>query len=180
MDTDEHRSVMRRLIVLTSVFIRVHLWTITALRPPCVSASLRLTILLAVFATGCSVPNLEPASCTGSRGDIREFYSFHFGNDMSFSPENLKLREKFLTPEFSARLASAAQVGTDPFTTGTEDLPKTFRVGECTEISPSRTSLQILLFWRDETRTEQREIKIETVKQADKWLVDKVEQKHGQ
>jgi hypothetical protein len=104
---------------------------------------------------------------------VREFYSFHFGNDMKFSPENLKVRERFLTPELANRSASAKE-GTDPFTTGTEDIPRAFRVAECTQISPDRTEFRVLLFWRDNTRTEQREIKVEEVKQNEKWLVDKM------
>lgn len=135
----------------------------------CVSVPLWLILLL----TACSVPNLEPSACTESRTAVREFYSFHFGNDMKFSPETLKLRERFLTPELSKQIASA-QEGVDPFTTGTNDIPKAFRVGECKVISPERAEFQVLIFWRDDTRSEQREIRIEAVKQNEKWLVDKV------
>jgi hypothetical protein len=135
----------------------------------CVSVPLWLVLLL----TGCGVPNLEPPACTESRTTVREFYSFHFGNDMKFSPENLKLREKFLTPELLKRL-ELSQENTDPFTTGTSDFPKAFRVGECKQISPTETKFQVLLFWRDDTRSEQREIKVEAIKQNEKWLVNKV------
>ena len=123
--------------------------------------------------SSCSVPNLEPPACTESRTAVREFYSFHFGNDMKFSLENLKLRERFLTPDLSKRMEFAKE-GVDPFTTGTTDFPKAFRVGECKEISPDRTDFQVLLFWRDDTRTEQREINVEAEKQNEKWLVDKI------
>ena len=123
--------------------------------------------------SSCSIPNLEPPACTESRTAVREFYSFHFGNDMKFSKENLKLREKFLTAELSKQIA-LSQENTDPFTTGTNDIPKAFRVGECKVISPERTEFQVLLFWRDDTRSEQREIKVEAVKTEEKWLVDKV------
>jgi len=92
---------------------------------------------------------------------------------MKFSPENLKLRERFLTLELSNQVASSS-VGVDPFTTETDDIPKAFRVAECTEISPDQTEFRVLLFWRDDARTEQREIKVEVVKQNEKWLVDKV------
>ena len=130
-------------------------------------------LLSATCLLACSVPNLEPPACTEARTAIREFYSFHFGNDMKFSPENLKLRERFLTAELSERLA-AAQEGVDPFTTGTSDFPKAFRVGECNEISPAQTEFQVLLFWRDDTRNEQREIKVAATQQNEKWLIDKV------
>jgi hypothetical protein len=130
-------------------------------------------LLSANCLLACSVPNLEQGACAEARTPVREFYSFHFGNDMKFSPENLKLREQYLTRELANRSASASE-GTDPFTTGTEDIPKAFRVAECTEIAPNRTEFRVLLFWRDDSRTEQREIKIEAVKQNGKWLVDKM------
>ena len=92
---------------------------------------------------------------------------------MRFSPESLKEREKFLTPGFTQKLASWQGSG-DPFTTGNDDLPKAFRVGSCKAIAPDKTEFQVLLFWRDDTRSEQREIKVAAVKQNDRWLVDDV------
>ncbi len=138
-------------------------------------ASLRVSVplWLILLLTGCSIPNLEPPACIESRTAVREFYSFHFGNDMKFSTENLKLREKFLTLELSKQMQSA-QENTDPFTTGTSDFPKAFRVGECKEFSPGQTEFQVLLFWRDDTRSEQREVKVEAVKQNEKWMIDKI------
>lgn len=138
----------------------------------CVSVPLWLVLLL----TGCSVPNLEPPACNESRTAVREFYSFHFGNDMNFSQETLKQREKFLTPELLKHL-ELLQENADPFTTGTNDFPKAFRVGECKEISSDRTQFQLLLFWRDDTRSEQREIMIEAAKQNEKWMIDKISTK---
>lgn len=130
-------------------------------------------LLSATCLLACSVPNLESPACIESRTAVREFYSYHFGNDMKFSPESLKLRERFLTPELSERIA-AAQKGVDPFTTGTDDIPKTFRVAECKEISPKQTEFRLLLFWRDDTRSEQREINLEAVKRNEKWLVSRL------
>lgn len=121
----------------------------------------------------CSIPNLETAACTESRNAVREFYSYHFGNSMTFTLDDLKIREKFLTPAFFEKLKSAAE-GTDPFTTGTTDLPKAFRVGECKEAAPERTTLQVLLIWRDDNRTEERNIRVEAQRQGDKWLIDNV------
>lgn len=89
--------------------------------------------------------------------------------------ENLKQRERFLTPELSKSMESG-QEDVDPFTTGTQDFPKAFRVGECKEISSEHIEFQLLLFWRDDTRNEQREIKVNALKQNDKWLVDRVRQ----
>lgn len=130
-------------------------------------------ILHFALCIGCSIPNLEPQSCIDSRTSVREFYSFHFGNDMHFSHENLKLRQRFLTQDFVQYLTGWSNPG-DPFTTGDEDVPKAFRVGECREIANDRAEFQVLLFWRDDTRSEQREIKVETVRSPDRWLVNNV------
>jgi hypothetical protein len=61
---------------------------------------LALCIFNSAFSIACSVPNLEAPECTESRGTVKELYSYHFGNDMKFSEENLKRREKYLTPEY--------------------------------------------------------------------------------
>jgi len=129
-------------------------------------------LLFAVSIPGC-IPNLEDPTCSEARNAVREFYSFHFGNDMALSPESLKMRERFLSPKLFREISSA-QEGTDPFTTGTTELPKAFRVGECRAIDPDKAEFQVLLFWRDDVRNEQREIKAIAVKQNDKWLMDSI------
>ena len=140
------------------------------------SRTARLSLLLTASvlgAVGCSVPNLESPACTESKSAIREFYSIHFASEMTFSAEALKLRSRFLTPDFAAKLVSSKE-GTDPFTTGTEDIPRAFRVGECREILPERTESNVLLFWRDDQRTEQRTIRVEATDKNDTWLVNNI------
>ena len=148
----------------SSVSIRVHLWT---------KVLIICSLLSTVGSIACSIPNLEPVSCIDSRNALREFYSFHVGNNMAFTREDLKAREKFLTPEFAARLQTS-QEGTDPFTTGTSDIPRAFRAGECREITPDRTAFEVLIFWKDDTRSEERKINVEMAKRGDSWLVDSV------
>ena len=135
--------------------------------------SLGLAILFLLGIAGCSVPSLESPACTESKNAVRDFYSFHFGNEMKFSAEGLKRREKFLSPEFAAAVAGSKD-GTDPFTTDSDDIPKAFRIGACREISPERTESNVLLFWRSDDRTEQREIKVEAVDRNDTWLVNNI------
>ena len=91
---------------------------------------------------------------------------------MKFTPENLKAREKFLTPELN-KLLQKFLTDSDPFTLST-DVPKAFRVGGCKALAPDKAELQILLFWKDDARSEQRELKIEAVKQNDKWLINDI------
>ncbi len=130
-------------------------------------------LLSATCLPACSVPNLEPPECTASRVAVREFYSFHFGNDMRISLEGLKAREKFITPALLKGVQKAPE-GTDPFTIGSNDLPKAFRAGECRVISPDRTEFDVLLFWKDDTRSEQRAVKVQAAKVDERWLVDRI------
>lgn len=134
-----------------------------------------VTLWLVLLPGGCSIPNLETPACVDSRNALREFYSFHFGNSMTFSQQDLKARERFLTPELTEKLRSS-QEGTDPFTTGTADVPKAFRAGECRELSPDRTAIGVVLFWKDDTRTEERKINVEMAKRGDAWLVAGISQ----
>jgi len=132
-------------------------------------------LLSSVFCLlSCSIPNLEKPECTTARQTVREFYSFHFGGDMKLSKENLQKRERFLTDELKQNLAAQAESPKDYFT-ATDDYPKAFRVGDCSAASENKVVFQVVLFWKDDTRSEQREIKVTTVKQNDKWLIDKVE-----
>lgn len=130
-----------------------------------------LAIVALCIAASCSVPSLETPACTESKVAVREFYSYHFGNEMGFSADGFEARKRFLTPEFASAVSGSPE-GTDPFTTGTNDTPRAFRVGECREISVERTETNVLLFWRSDERTEQREVKVETVDVNDTWLVN--------
>ena len=125
------------------------------------------------LVASCSIPNLEAPECTASRLTVKEFYSNHFGGEMKFSPESLKPLEKFLTPEYFQSLRNLPP-GNDPLTTGNADFPKAFRVGGCKVVDPSKTDVEVLLFWKTETRSEQRAIHVEVVKRGDQWLIDKI------
>ena len=140
-----------------------------------VQSSKFFLLLLAFSITSCglSVPNLEPPECTEARTGVREFYSYHFGNDMKPSIENLERREKFLTADLTRQLKQQTEAAKDYFTQ-TEDYPKAFRVGACEVVSPEKTVFNVLLFWRDDARSEQREIKVEVIKQNDVWLINKI------
>ena len=93
---------------------------------------------------------------------------------MQFSQGGLKQRERFLSPSLIEQLGNAPE-GPDPFTTGNTDLPKAFRAGECRVLKPDRTQFDVLIFWKDDVRTEQRRLKVEAVKTENGWLVDKIE-----
>lgn len=130
--------------------------------------------LLVFGLSSCgSVPNLEKAECSESRNTVREFYSIHFGNEMKPSADYLKLREKFLTGDLKLIVSKNLDGARDYFT-ATENYPKAFRVGECQTLSPDKTVFGVLLFWKSDERSEQREVKVETVKENGGWLINKV------
>ena len=82
--------------------------TIRRLDRPCfygVSAILGFVFAAIVFTTACSVPNLESQQCSEARDVVKKFYSFHFANDMTPSPESLKASEQFLTDVLYHELA---------------------------------------------------------------------------
>lgn len=130
---------------------------------------------LVVGSGGCSIPNLETTECSGARDAAKRFYSFHFANDMAPSKENLSARQQYLTPRLFNSLWAADTIAGDHFTsTFTSDHPKAFRVGTCTAESPEKINMQVILFWKDDSKSEQKEISVEMLKQDDKWLVDGV------
>jgi len=97
---------------------------------------------------------------------------------MRLTLENVRLRERFLTKDYAAKLR--VDVGEMPPTkidyfTYSEDFPKTFRVGECKVVEPGKvTQLEIVLFWKDDMRSEQKEILAIAKYENDDWLLDSV------
>ena len=139
-----------------------------------VLATMRLTtIMLAIATASCSLPNLEDANCSEARNVVKQFYSVHFGNDMRPSAENLKARERFLTNELTGSLSASNETAKDYFT-ATENYPRAFRVGTCASESNDKAILQVVLLWRDDTKSDQKEVKVEAVKDNGKWLINKV------
>ncbi|MEO6052146.1 MAG: hypothetical protein ABIP78_12560 [Pyrinomonadaceae bacterium] len=78
-----------------------------------------------------------------------------------------------MSSELIGSLSGANETARDYFT-ATDNYPKAFRVGECKSDADDRAALQILLLWRDDTKSEQKEVHVETIKVGDKWLINKV------
>ena len=123
----------------------------------------------------CSIPSLEDPECTQARDVVREFYSLHFANGTDVSMEDSKARG-FLTPRLLQGLQGAG-TDVDPFTlvARSETPPKAFRVAGCVVTAPDKSvSFTLLLFWKDDVKSEQREIGVVAEKQNEKWLIDGV------
>lgn len=142
---------------------------------------MKLRVALIIFAVSCvsaagkcSVPSLEPVECSQSQIALREFFSFHFGNDMRFSQSNLEKRQPYLTERFRESVEKSTE-DSDPFTLRDNDFPKSFRIGQCNVESADSTKFDVLIFWKDDTRSEQRKL-IATMKLAgDRWLLDGID-----
>lgn len=130
-------------------------------------------IAIALSSISCSIPNLESADCSSARDSAKQFYSFHFANDMQAKFDNFKARERFLTPRFFTALSGAPESVLDPFTLTTES-PRTFKIAECRQESTDNIDLNIQLYWRDDTRTEQKAVQANMVRQNGAWLLDGV------
>ncbi len=138
---------------------------------------LLFTFYFLLFTFACSIPNLETPECSEARNTVKEFYSFYFGSDMKFMKDNLKQRERYLSNELKQKLENQPDGATDYFT-ATDDYPKAFRLGDCKTVELNKkVNIQILLFWKTDTRSEQREIYVEVIKENAKWLINKVESK---
>lgn len=103
---------------------------------------------------------------------MREFYSLHFGSDMQPSEEYLEKRKKYLTAEWNFFVSKNLSRKQDYFTL-TEDYPKAFRIGECAAAAPDKVVFQVVFFWKDDVRSEQRETQVEVVKENGNWLINR-------
>lgn len=128
-------------------------------------------VCLSTALSGCSLPNLENPECSHARDSVKQFYSWYLGTDADERGKHPEIFNKFISPEFPRDRSSALK--TDPVLL-TDNFPKTFRVGVCKMVDSEHVELQVLLLWRDDIKSEQKEIKVEAVKTGDKWLIKKV------
>jgi hypothetical protein len=122
--------------------------------------------------TACSIPNLESPECSDAREAVRQFYSFHYANDISPSAENIKLREKYLTQQLYTQLTSAPRE--KDYFTNSETPPIAFRVAACRLVDPAKADLGVHLFWKDNNVSIQKEVNVEAVRAGDTWLINAV------
>jgi len=130
-------------------------------------------LLTAYCLLGCSLPSLEPPECYEARDAVKQFYSFHFGNDMRPAADNLKLRERFLTPELFEKLSARTDTTYDYFTFS-DDYPRTFKIAECRANDPADAYFNVQLYWRDDKATVQKSVHVNVVKTEGTWRISSV------
>ena len=130
-------------------------------------------MVIGLSASACEIPNLESKQCSDAREAVRKFYSFHYANDIAPTTENLEQRKRYLTPELFQSLSEKPPE--KDYFTNSDTAPKAFRVAACKEIDANTTSLGVHLFWKPNDATNvQKEVEVETIKQSDDWLINKV------
>lgn len=125
--------------------------------------------MLAIAGLSCSVPNLESASCIQAQASLKKLLSLHFDKGFEGGPRYKKQREEYITDRLKGEIDSKS--GFD-YLTQTNDPPKAFRIGTCTENGNDEVSLSVLLFWKDDKRDEQREVNIMMKRIAGLWRAD--------
>jgi hypothetical protein len=128
-----------------------------------------LMFLSVLSCVSCSVPTLESESCLQAQGSLKKLLSLHFDKGFEGGKEYKEHRSQYITDRLKDEID--ARPGFD-YLTQTIDPPKAFRIGTCTERGKDVVSLSVLLFWRDEKRSEQREVNIVLKRVGDKWLTD--------
>lgn len=129
-------------------------------------------VLVSVLAGACRVDTFDTSPCGEASDAARRFYSFHLGNDMTPSAENLEKRRKYLTDELFKQL-SGSESKQDYFT-ASENFPRTFKIGHCTQNSAEDTTVQVQIYWKDDYTTVQKDVLVDVTKRAGEWLVNKV------
>ena len=134
-------------------------------------------VLCALCIASCKLPTLESEQCRDASLAVKEFYSFHFGNDMAPTAENLNARHRFLTDQLFSTVSAASDGKTDYFTKSAE-YPKTFKIGKCEAPDAEHTNVQVQEYWLQEhgstKDTIQRSLEVSTVKTGGNWLIGSV------
>jgi hypothetical protein len=128
------------------------------------------SVVILALHSGCSVPNLESPECGQSRDSVRQFYSWYLGTNADERAKRPEVYRRFISPSFAV---DSVKEGTDPYLLAT-DFPKTFKVGKCEAVGPDKVILQVQLYWRTEAKTTQKDVRVETTKAGENWLINRV------
>lgn len=138
--------------------------------------------------TSCVVNRLPETDCTQAQNVVKSFYSRHFDDDFGFTRKSIEGKAIFFTPEFNALLKRELDREDDfkkqspnevPFISGdvftdSQEYPTSFRVGNCKTSGENGANIDVSLLWKLQNGYDQKELKVVTKKQNDKWLIDDV------
>lgn len=126
-------------------------------------------LLTAYGQLACSIPNLESPQCTEARDSVKEFYSWYLGTDAEARGKQREIYDRFVSHSFAAKSGPL-----DAYYLS-ETVPTTFKIGKCEPVDDSHAKVQVQLYWRQERKTDQKEVYAKTVKNEDKWLIESVD-----
>ena len=135
-----------------------------------VTGAIGVTFCLLLSQWACSIPNLESQQCSEARDSVKEFYSWYLGTD----PEQRNKQPEVFKKYLSASLLTNASGETDPFFNSATP-PTTFKIGKCEMVDTTHTNIQVQLYWREGPKTDQKEVYADTVKNGDRWQIEKIE-----
>lgn len=118
----------------------------------------------------CSIPNLEKAQCAEARDSVKQFYSWYLGTDAEAKSRQPEIFRKFVSTGLPV---DPEKWQSDPYLL-TNNFPKSFRVAECNTQSSEKTNFNVILLWHDGSRSEQKNIRVETLRNNGSWLISKV------
>ena len=111
---------------------------------------------------------------------VKQFYEFHFAHDMGFTPDAVKQRSNWLTPEMieACRAYFAMPqnpdeppiINGDPFT-GTQEYPQSFSVGD-TKAAKDATRVDVTFHWK-EAPSRKAVVVLKSIN--NKWVIDDIE-----
>jgi hypothetical protein len=127
-------------------------------------------IFIVLVLCGCSIPNLERQQCTEARDVVHDFYFWYLGTEPAMRDKQQDVYNRFIAPSFQ----SAAKTELDPFFLS-PTIPTTLKIGKCEMKDDSHVEMQVQLYWRQDGKTDQKEVYADVAKTGDKWLIDKVE-----
>ena len=119
---------------------------------------------------GCSIPNLEGQQCTEARDAVHDFYFWYLGTEPAMRDKQRDVYDRFIAPQFS----TVSKTNVDPFFLS-DTTPTTLKIGKCEMKDDSHVTMQVQLYWRQDGKTDQKEVYADVAKSGDKWLIDKVQ-----
>ena len=127
-------------------------------------------MLIACCVSSCSMPSLETPQCNEARDSVKEFYSWYLGTDAEMRSRQRDFYDRYVSRTFDP----AQRDGLDAFFLS-DTTPTTFKVGKCEVTDDTHAKVQVQLYWRQERKTDQKEIYVKTVKSEDTWLIESVD-----
>jgi hypothetical protein len=100
---------------------------------------------------------------------VKDFYSWYLGTDAKTRAQQETTYDRFIASDFQTSVSDDL----DPFFLS-PTTPTTFKIGKCDVDSETRVSIQVQLYWRYESKTDQKEVYAEVFRTGDKWLIYKV------